>query len=489
MNSNDLLDVIGEAKEKHVLDAVNTRNGVQPQKKRLSLNRAFLIAAAIALMLFLMGCAWVVMRLQHMTTDAPTFTDFWGEERSIISLQGFEGSKNYEAFQEWQTFLDSYDQDRSILYVSNDFYLECPEAYHSYGCYSWEMVDKIQEICEKYDLAPLGKPWVYRRAENLFEAVGIETVFSGTATPEESPFTGYCYSDGTIQMSGDITLTGQWNYTVGYSLRSVQKTSFDGVYSSVGDLATYDQWEYTRKDGTTVLLALQDEGRVIVDREDSFVVVTAFGTPGDVYAPIPHDRGFVEAFCEAFDFGYQTQRVDPDKAYALQCEEEPHTYAALIQFLLEEHAEECPNLKYALIDINGDGVEELLLQSEGSPLQTAHDFDENMFLTAIGTRDGELVYFTGGGYFYLCQDNVVEILSPFEGEEKSHDYYRYDRAFRMEPVDQIHVEDGKLYKWVPNSKISDRDLEEITEAEADAIIAKHPRMDIEFKPASEFPMR
>ena len=49
-----------------------------------------------------------------------------------------------------------------------------------------------------------------------------------------------------------------------------------------------------------------------------------------------------------------------------------------------------------LIDINDDGVEELLLQSEGSPLQTAHDFDENMFLTAIGTRDGELVYFIGG---------------------------------------------------------------------------------------------
>ena len=47
MNSNDLLDIVGEAKEEHVLDAVNTRNGVQPQKKRLSLNRAFLIAAVI----------------------------------------------------------------------------------------------------------------------------------------------------------------------------------------------------------------------------------------------------------------------------------------------------------------------------------------------------------------------------------------------------------------------------------------------------------
>lgn len=63
MNSNDLLDIVGEAKEEHVLDAVNTRNGVQPQKKRLSLNRTFLIAAVIALLLFLVGCgAYIVVR-------------------------------------------------------------------------------------------------------------------------------------------------------------------------------------------------------------------------------------------------------------------------------------------------------------------------------------------------------------------------------------------------------------------------------------------
>ena len=84
--------------------------------------------------------------------------------------------------------MNSYDQDRSILNASNDFYLECPEAYYSYGCYSWEMVDKVAEICEKYSLEPLGKNWVYRQAQHLFEAVGIKTVFSGTATTEDSPF-------------------------------------------------------------------------------------------------------------------------------------------------------------------------------------------------------------------------------------------------------------------------------------------------------------
>ena len=448
--------------------------------KRHRMSRVWLIAAIIAAMVFLMGCGWLMMRLQHMTTDAPPFTDYWGEERSIISLQGFEASKNYEAFLEWQEFLDSYDPDNSILYANNDFYLQMPDAYYSYECYSWEMVDKIDEICEKYSLEPLGKSYVFRQMEHLFEALGIETVFSDAAALEEIPFSGYCFQDGTFDMEGDITLPEPWNYTVGYSLRSVKKTSFDGVYSSVGDLDTYEQWEYTMKDGTTVLLALQDEGRVIVDKEDCFVVVTAFGTPEDVFAPIPHDRAFVEAFCEAFDFSYNTQRVDPDKAYALQCEEEPHTYAALIQFLLEEQAEEYPNLKYALVDITGDGVEELLLQSEGAPYLTKHPFDEKMFCGLVGINDGELVI-TMGAYMFLCEDNVVEFLSPFEGEEQAHQYFRYSRVFVDEWVDMIYQIDGKLYTYAGD------DLVEITDAEAEAIIAKHPRIDIEFKPVAEFP--
>lgn len=456
-------------------DSLPTRN---------SLKKPLFIAALIALMLFMMGCAWVVMRLQHMTTDTPPFIDLWGEERSVISLQGFEGGKNYKAFQEWQTFLGSYDTDKKILYANNDF--ERPDAYYSYFCYSQEMVDKIAEICKKYNLEPLGKPWFYHQKGHLFDAVGIDTIFSETATPKESPFSGYCYNDGTFAVKGYIQLAGEWDYTVGYSLRSVQKTSFDSVYSSVGDLATYDQWEHTMKDGTSVLLALQDEGWIIVDREDCFVVVTAFGTPEDVFAPIPHDRAFVEAFCEAFDFSFQPRRVDPDKAYALQCEEEPHDYATLIQYMLAEQAEEYPNLKYALVDINGDGQEELLLQSKGSPYLTEHPIEENMFFSIISMRDGELNYELGGGYHYLCHGNVIESLSPFEGGEKIHNYYRYDRAFHQEPVDQIHVEDGKLYKWVPNSLISERDLEEITDEEANAIITQYPRLDLEFKSASEF---
>ena len=47
-----------------------------------------------------------------------------------------------------------------------------------------------------------------------------------------------------------------------------------------------------------------------------------------------------------------------------------------------------PNLQYALVDINGDGREELLLRSEEALLQYGLDVDKNMFMAAVGEKDG-----------------------------------------------------------------------------------------------------
>ncbi len=483
MNGKDMLMGLSHIDPKFIFEAEEEQS-LPKNRIHHPWKKSLLIAAIISLMLLMLGCVWAILGIQHMTIDAPSFTDFEGNKRHIVSLQGFKGRKSYQAFQEWQTFLDAYDPDLSIMDANPDFtWAELPDDYYSYGCYSWEMVNKAAEICEKYSLEPLGKPWVYYQFEHLFEAVGIKSVFSETAEPLESPFSGYCYNDGTFEIEGDIHLAEPWNYTVGYELRSVQKTSFDTVYSSVGDLDTYDQWEYTMKDGTTVLLALHDGGCIIVDKDDCFVVVNAFGTPEDPFAPIPHDRAFVEAVCESFDFRYQTQRVDPQKAYALQCEEEPHSYEALIKEMLADK-EKYSNLQYALIDINGDGQEELFLRSDNAFLYgflyDRPEIDENMIFTIIGETDGELSYFIGGGAFYLCQGNVIEILSPFEGDEKSHDYYRYDQYFRGELMDQIRPKEGKLYKIIMG------DMVEISEEEADTIVAKYPRLPLKFKPAEEF---
>ena len=390
MNGKDIFLGLKYVGEDLIEEAEIARFPVQANQKNphRKIRRPLLIAAIIALALLLVGCcAIIAMRLQHLTireetASIPSETSFNGEEINLISIQGFMGTDSYAAFKEWQDFLSTYDLDKSILHANNDF--QAPEAYFSYSCYSQEMIDKIDEICEKYHLQPLGKPWFFNRGEDVFDAVGIESVFSEKARTGVGSISGYCYADGTFDIEGTLELKGQWNELVSYGLRSVQKTSFDGVPRNIGDVDAYDQWNYTMADGTTVLLASREEvGLMIVDKQDSFVTVgiDVFAN-GGFLGNVPQERAFLEAVCEEFDFTFQTQPVDPAKADALyqaQLEreaDEDHlhvtgglidseylsSYAGWIDYMVDEM--KYKDLKYALIDVDGDGVEELLLQCE-----------------------------------------------------------------------------------------------------------------------------
>lgn len=142
-------------------EALQEKPCVLPKPKK-KMKRAVLVAAIAVLLLLLVGCGAVIaLRLQHLTireetASIPSETSFNGEEINLISIQGFMGTDSYAAFKEWQDFLSTYDLDKSILHANNDF--QTPEAYFSYSCYSQEMIDRIDEICEKYRLHPLGRP-------------------------------------------------------------------------------------------------------------------------------------------------------------------------------------------------------------------------------------------------------------------------------------------------------------------------------------------
>lgn len=495
MNGKDLLITLGDISHKYYDEAEN--DTLSPGHK--ASRRPLLIAAIIGLMLLLMGCAVVAMRLQHLTireetAGIPPETAFNGEEINLVSIQGYMGTDSYTAFKEWQDFLSAYDPDNSILQANDDF--RAPEAYFSYICYSQEMVDKLTEICEKYNLKPLGKPWFYDRAEDVFEAVGIESAFAADAQPDPQGISGYCYEDGTFSLEGDIALTGEWNELVSFDYRSVQKTSFDGVSRNIGNADEYDQWNYTMKDGTVVLLALKEEASlIIVDKEDSFVTVAALGVfaNGSPFGDVPSERAFLEAFCDCFDFTYQTQKVDSTKADALyqaQLEREANqdhlhvtgatiapeyldSYAGWIDYMVNEMKYQ--DLEYSLMDIDSDGVEELLLQCKHI---ARYNGDENSFFSLVTIKDGEIWTIFRGSNFYLCQGGVIE-----EGYTNGH-YYNTVSA-GLESV----VYSEKEEKWYKKNDWTDASdpIVVISEEEANAIMAKYPRMDIDFKPVEEFP--
>lgn len=67
--------------------------------------KPLLIAALIGLMLFLMGCAWVVMKMQDLKIGHQEVqTEQESIQLEVLSLQGIEGTANYLANQEWLQF-------------------------------------------------------------------------------------------------------------------------------------------------------------------------------------------------------------------------------------------------------------------------------------------------------------------------------------------------------------------------------------------------
>ena len=501
MTNFELFKALGCISAGNLSGAEQLQTASHVEVRRKSWKRPLLIAAVIALALLLVGCSVAVaLRLQALTitedtSGIPRETNFSGEELNPISIQGYMGTDSYAAFREWREFLSTYDPDNEILHANDDF--QKPDAYFSYRCYSQEMVDKIDEICRKYNLQPLGKPWFFDRLEDILEAVGVGDVFAPDAQIRDKNLSGYCYQDGSFSFEGFLKLTGEWNKQITFDYRSVQKTSFDGVTRNIGDVNEYDQWEYKMKDGTTALLALQKSGGlIIVDKADSFVTVGISGVfaNGSYFGDLPTDRAFLNAVCDVFDFSYQTHPVDASKADALleaQLEREANGentqgsdgvidpaflsgYAQWIDYMVNE--ENYEDLKYALIDVDGDGVEELLLQCKHVPL---YDGSKNSFFHLTTIRNGTVERYIDGGNVYLCENGVLDAV---DASGSSHLYLTMDH--RIEEVLYYSREN----KWAKQEGDgTDGSLVDIPEEEAAAIIAKYPHVEIDFKPIDEFP--
>ena len=125
MKAIDLLVGFGSVKDSFVIGAEEFRQGKQKaQIKRLSGQKVWLIAAVIALMLLLVGCAVVyVLRMQNLKVGEysfyiPTEYDEDGnvipaESQEPIIMLSLQGT-NMEALTEWVTFTNTYDQDGTI---------------------------------------------------------------------------------------------------------------------------------------------------------------------------------------------------------------------------------------------------------------------------------------------------------------------------------------------------------------------------------------
>lgn len=498
MNANEILDMIGDAKGTYLWETQKYRDGTAGAKP---LPRLWLVAAVIGLMLLLVGCTVAyVLRLQDLKVaeyrpTTPTVYDENGDvislptlaPRTQITLQG----ANQEALAEWNSFCRDYDPDGAIVTANDNNELGIPNPYYiPYGCYSWEMVNKLDEIVQKYDLKLLSPDVGCQSYESsvLFSSLGIDGVFHG----DVEYLAGYFYPEGTFNIELLFQPdTDQWPYkdnsaSYYYSV----KEYFDPVYYEVADLENCTQWNYTRSDGRTVLLVMNDEqARIIADLQDALVTVSFASSKWDGGNKVQMTQSALEQISEQFDFSIQPHPADMTKVDALMeaaqaayeaeraaTAENLYTkgYEQYIQQKLEKAAAHSTRMRdglfYALCDLNGDGVMELLSGGKASLWEILSMRDGKSFQYA----DCEKISSLAALQFTVCENHVLELERIRDNSAEIWYYFRAE-AEGLTYLEGLEKNEDTWYS-LPVSPTEGPDAEvrtEITEQQAQAIIASY----------------
>lgn len=533
MNSNDLLDMIGDAKGTYVWDAQLVRNGnIVQVKNHSSSKQIWLIAALIAMMLFLMGCTALILMqisdlsLREETYEAPAYYLENGEKapeeervRSEISLQGIQGSAAYNAAQEWLEFAHSYDQDMALLSKAAVNNYEAPREYDAYFVYNQEMIDKVDEIAAKYNLQLAGprvttQQYMY---EVFCDSLGIDGVLKRDAHADVTYYDGDFFACGNFAIGYECTLTAEestWSHLVCGTYTYRDKNYFTTAFVTFHDTSNLEQWNYTLADGTKVLIINTGERAwVFHDREDAFIFVT-FSTVYENGITETMTNREIELASEVFDFSLKPQKPDIEQAdlqiqkaemtyqaqqEALQQEslEQPqkepvihHSYAELIAYIPAHESEFewlvgdrfkdfLDNCDYVLMDLTGDGEDELILGRDGHGVAIYY------------VVDGEVIGESCSGEIYICEGGIQEQYI-FKNGEPQHYYSKIGAAIEGREVsnDIAYVAYSTYYKsWMYldfTADIKDESAHPITEDEAMEIINSFVRIKLNWKPVSEF---
>lgn len=489
--------------------------------RRRSIKRVWLIAAIVAVTVFLMGSAYVLLKLDDLKLrdDRYTAAEMEGEF-AMISLQGFTGTPNYQAAQEWLDFEASYDPDGEIMQSLSHEEMIMPEEYWSYNCYTPEMAAKVDEICEKYGLNKQGPIVTGQSLDQFYETLKIDGILRQKANAEVTIHPQYLYKTGTFMLSCETKLTGEnspWNYSIEYSLYSVMKTDFDDVFLNVGDIETYDQWEYTTWNGMQVLLAKSpDKALIFVDNGTAFITVNIMNPRvGDVvHGEQMMSWEALEAFADTFDFSFVPQPVSDETWEALQDRptSEEHeealksvvgeSYATRVQYLLE-NASRPEMLDYALLDIDGDGTEELLIarRQHICSIYTMEDDKIVNLLEYPVTRNLYSYLWEEDGLYmspspmYLCEGNAVACI--YKDLDTNRVIYHFavpvdGEMVWMEEIAWEQNKDVASYYEFTMEEGSDKGYNDIcnpiSEARYNEVLSSYVRVKVEWTPLDEYPM-
>ena len=526
MNPMDIMKGLNGIKDSFIMDAQDFRQGKR-KVRHIPHKKLWLIAAIIALALLLVGCTVVyVLRLQDMAfgQDTQEVLGSGVQDRTLLSLQGVKGTPGYQATKEWHEWLKTYDPDDRIYHSQEAFSEDFGDDYFAYNLYTREMKDKLDEICDKYQLNLLGKMYVDPDEAAACKALGIQGILRSDARAQTNFGSVRYYADGSFTVEGEMTLETQaWPYEEIVTFSCCRKDSFSDLYGSVGPEGTYEEWTYTTTQGVDVLLVLEQRNAV---NQPAFLMADR-GEYVFTFHALEYDREWtreaLEAYAEAFDFTIQPQRVhqealaqtqqrreEADEEIAQDFDKKAHFYSDLgydariksrMEFITHPS-----QLGFCLMDLNGDGAEELIVGENGYiiAIYTKRD-DGTQYIMSPTIAYPSVVYesdsyvsgmgFGLGGsatYMYLCADNVIaNVFVCTDGSVAYHFVKGENGSFVWDKSIVHYTENSEYYRgnaWVLYPESPAYGSVPSTEAEFNEILSSHPRLPITLTPITQYPL-
>ena len=470
--------------------------------KRRSLRRPLLVAAAIAAALLLVGCGIVyALRLQDMSIGKATYTQRFDDkgkaidpvEKSmdIITPYGRSGDAIQQALKEWYEFQESYDPDGALLTDEPDI-PDIPNQYeYTYSCYTQEMVDKVDEIAAKYNLKLL-KEWIpfQRYQSDIFlEETGIQSLLLPDSGAQITGMAGMLYPPYNFSMEFNLVTENAGTLMTSYGY--ARKDYFPRAFPGGMDIDAYEQWDHTTPGGTKLLLALsgKGQGEIIAEQENAMIMISIDGNRATSHTAYPDasevmTKAELESIADQFDYSVQPKEVNravvEEKLAAAEADYQaehayvPETYTDFSDYLKKRVYIPDESRQYAFSDLTGDGVDELLLGRDGA------------FFYWLSMENGEVVENVYGDT-YLCKGNILEqyVAPDMYGDIERHTYSKPENGGYG---DKIVAVERVGNQWYRSYDIYERDKTEISQDEAAAIMAKYPRIQLDWKPLMDYPL-
>lgn len=435
MNGKDLLTGMSYVNSKYVEEAETS--AFQETSTPLRLKRPFLIAAIIALMLMLVGCAVVyVLRMQDIKIGEATATrdyrlvdgtyveDPHEVSENILTLAGLKGTNAYLACADFYSFKEEYTKNMEDMMNAGTL----PEGFFEDDTYGKAMTAKAEELAQQYGLKLEGEYLDFRTTRNLCDALGIERFTQDSEEIRTSIRGGSCYENGNFYLYFGFDFPEDRGYEVlstsGY-LRWNRTDCFSRDYVALVDSGDWIERNYTTASGSNVLILQspsQERGYILCDRGDALMslqldvnIELLSEENGIVSAEYQHmtDRQ-IELVADAIDFAVQPR---------IPTREDMENQAGISQSATQN------GWTVALKSVETDGYVAQIILSVTAPEEAALPEEGNII---FGNRTGDLTpasgIFNGGG-------GTIGSLDDGDGLKTTFDLLlEYDRTMEDGPA-------------------------------------------------------